>query len=61
MGKFMDISKIINRLLNMKMNEWLTTGDELRAARWLKLAYWQDGRSGLSSPCRADPQRRWDQ
>jgi hypothetical protein len=44
-----DISKIINRLLNMKMNEWLTTGDELRAARWLKLAYWQDGRSGRSS------------
>jgi hypothetical protein len=43
-----DIAKIIHRLLNMHMNDWLTTGKELRAVRWLKLAYWQDGHSGLT-------------
>lgn len=43
-----DIAKIVQRLLDMRMNEWLTTGNEIRAARWLKLAYWQEGQAGLS-------------
>lgn len=40
-----EIGKALKRLLDMKINEWLTTGNELRAARWLKYTYGQQGLS----------------
>ena len=43
-----EISKLTRRLLDMRMNEWLTTGNALRAARWLKFYYHRHEASKLT-------------
>jgi hypothetical protein len=44
-----EIARAIHKLLDGEMNDWLTTGQQLKAVRWLKLAYWRPNESGASA------------
>jgi hypothetical protein len=42
------VASAIGAFLNRKMNDWLIDGHWGRAAEWLKIVYWKEGKAGLS-------------
>ena len=44
-----DINTVIKKFLDSNLDEWLTNGHFVRAAEWLKIVYWQEGKAGISA------------
>lgn len=43
------VRSAVGRFLDRNVDGWLSAGHFARAAEWMKIVYWQEGKAGLSS------------
>lgn len=43
-----EVASAVSKFLTRNMDGWLSNGHYVRAAEWMKVVYWQEGRAGLS-------------
>lgn len=44
-----EVSSVTRKFLDSNVDGWLTNGHFVRAAEWMKIVYWREGKAGISA------------